>query len=300
MFTNHLIDMLRASAVVPINCVDDLDGFLYENYESPWSLVINHITGETVLIGYFSNSSECSFYQSQLIKEFISRFEPDFNLETINDEDWKNSYKIHFQPWSYKGFNLIPLWLKDTHSVPEYEIALYLDPGMAFGTGNHETTRMCMEFMLDDYEAGGNFGNFIDLGCGSGILSILASLLGAKSVVGVDNDADATRISSENSVINGVDRSVVFFNQSLNKLNLPLNHYDYIVANIQADVLINHTRQLLGIVSPNSKLILSGILTNEVENVVQSFKNESEHIGPFLSFTKEQGEWTSLKISWDV
>jgi ribosomal protein L11 methyltransferase len=287
--------VIKLISSIPESSLDYVDGYLFEHAPSPWIVEIDKLTGSMVLTGYFATQLEMDNETLQLKDELKDILDFDFSKENLQDTDWKNSYKKHFKPWSYNGFHLVPLWLKDDYNIPANNHALFLDPGMAFGTGNHESTRMCIEFMVDDTNSKICGDSFIDLGCGSGILTIAASLLGFSSVQGFDNDEDAVRISSENSRVNNLPNDVQFQVIDLNKMNHSLGKFDCVAANIQADILISNAEKILGLSKPNSVIILSGILANEIDLVCDCFKNLKPYADIQFNF-KRIGDWAAVRI----
>lgn len=217
------------------------------------------------------------------------------SLRTLEDSDWKDSYKEHFKPWSIGPIHWVPVWLKGEYEMPEGHRAVWLDPGMAFGTGNHDTTRLCVERLIEVRERLGENSidelKVVDAGCGSGILAISAKRLGFGDVTGFDNDADAVRIAEENAELNETPE-VAFSTDDLVSgfANKP---YDVVLANILAVVLIEFCEQIAPVVSAGGTLILSGILSHEAENVKAAFT-------PLRAWDDIQihklGEWSSVTL----
>ena len=287
--------MIKITSSIPESSLDYIDGYLFEHAPSPWVVEIDKLTGGVVLTGYFATQCEMHNETLQVKDELKDILEFNFSKENLQDTDWKNSYKKHFKAWSYNGFHLVPLWLKDDYDIPTNNHALFLDPGMAFGTGNHESTRMCIEFMVDDTNSKICGDSFVDLGCGSGILSLSAHLLGFSKVLGFDNDEDAVRISSENASVNNLQNHVQFQVIDLNNMNPSLGKFDYVAANIQADILISNAEKILGLSKPNSVIILSGILTKEADEVCDCLKNLNPDSDIQINL-KRMGDWTSVRI----
>jgi len=287
--------VIKLTSSIPESSLDYIDGYLFEHAPSPWIVEIDKLTGGMVVTGYFATQSEMHNETFQLKGELKDFLEFNFSQENIQDTDWKNSYKKHFKAWSYNGFHLVPLWLKDDFNIPANNHALFLDPGMAFGTGNHESTRMCIEFIVDDTNSKSCGDSFVDLGCGSGILTIAASLLGFSSVLGFDNDEDAVRISSENASVNNLPNDVKFQVNDLNKMNHSLGKFDYVAANIQADILIRNAEKIIDLSNPNSVIILSGILAKEVNQVCDCFQNLNPD-GDIQINLKRMGDWAAVRI----
>lgn len=209
------------------------------------------------------------------------------------DEDWKYSYRKFFHadeisprlavvpPWEKEE------WLASVSGRAEKPEPLYIDPGMAFGTGKHETTRTCLEF-IDEMaqEPGDGDRSFLDMGTGSGILAFAAWKLGFAPVRAFDIDADAVRVAEENAALNGVEAE--FEVSDLSRSHEPAR---YVAANILGPVLIHFAREISACVKPgpDSRLILSGILERDYDSVKAAF-------APFgLREVKSavRGEWKS-------
>ena len=285
--------MIKVCAEIPSELVLQLEDYLYEIAPSPWVLIVNYLNGSGSLNGYFNcpNEAQKAIAEIEMFSPTLLRFD----FSEIQDRDWKDAYKEHFQPWRYKNFHLIPSWMKEDYGVPTDHLSLLLDPGMAFGTGNHETTRMCLEFLIDGLDSSQRNTSLLDLGCGSGILSLTASLLGHGPIVGLDNDEDAIRISRENAAINQLADKVSFRVADLYKLGTTADKFDCILANIQADVLISNALNIISLANFQSTIILSGILASEIEDVIETFNQLSPENSFELSI-KEMGEWASAKL----
>jgi ribosomal protein L11 methyltransferase len=288
--------LLKISSKIHPEQVEFLEVFLYEEAPSPWVLEVNHINGNGTLTGYFSSQNESNIQQSKLTNALDQVVQFSFTSALIQDQDWKEAYKAHFSPWTYMGVNLVPTWEKETYQSKPSDINIYLDPGMAFGTGNHESTRMCLEFLIESVRNGCSQNNFIDLGCGSGILSLVAKSIGFQNVLGIDNDPDAVRISGDNALLNNLKESIAFQTKDLNQLTTRPDKFDFVMANIQADILINYAEVIMSLTKEHATIVLSGILTKEIDQVTEKFRSlvpESE-----TSFSRrERGEWSALKIN---
>ncbi len=193
-------------------------------------------------------------------------------VRALADADWRDSYKAHFHAWRFGRLHWVPVWERGSFQLPPGDAVLWLDPGLAFGTGNHETTRLCVERLVATAEAneGGSKKSeerrVIDAGCGSGILALSAALLGFRDVRGFDNDPEAVRVSEENAALNGLAGRVAF---SVGDLTTGLagREAEIVLANIQADVLMRFARELVAAVAPGGTLVLSGILAGENADV---------------------------------
>lgn len=206
--------------------------------------------------------------------------------------DWRDSYKAHFHPWKFDRLHWVPVWLRDTYPLPAGDSVLWLDPGLAFGTGNHETTRLCVERLVALARERGVAERVIDAGCGSGILALSAALLGYRDIRGFDNDPEAVRVSGENAELNGLAGRVDFLTADL-VTGLAGRQADVLLANIQADVLTRFAGELIRAVAPGGVLILSGILAHENEAVRGAFANAAP--GWATDF-RVLGEWSDVRL----
>jgi ribosomal protein L11 methyltransferase len=288
--------LLKISSKIHPEQVEFLEVFLYEEAPSPWVLEVNHINGNGTLTGYFSSQKESNIQQSKLTHALDQVVQFSFTSALIQDQDWKEAYKAHFSPWTYMGVNLVPTWEKETYQSKPSDINIYLDPGMAFGTGNHESTRMCLEFLIESVRNGCSQNNFIDLGCGSGILSLVAKSIGFQNVLGIDNDPDAVRISGDNALLNTLKESIAFQTKDLNQLTTKPDKFDFVMANIQADILINYAEVIMSLTKEHATIVLSGILTKEIEQVTEKFRSLAPESDTRF-YQREMGEWSALKIN---
>jgi ribosomal protein L11 methyltransferase len=219
-------------------------------------------------------------------------------VRPLGDQDWKESYKAHFKAWRFGRLHWVPEWERATYCVPPGEVVLWLDPGLAFGTGNHESTRLCCERLVTyaekrETESGRKKeGSVIDAGCGSGILTLSAALLGFRDVAGFDNDPEAVRVSGQNAALNQLAGRVRFFVGDL-VTGLAGRQAELVLANIQADVLQHFAAELIGAVAPGGTLVLSGILAAEGASVRATFATAA----PGWNMTSRVlGEWCDLQM----
>ena len=181
---------------------------------------------------------------------------------TIPDEDWKLSYRKHFKVEVISPRLVVrPPW-EAVAPAPGQKV-LTLDPGIAFGTGQHPTTRACLD-AIDALAAEDAGRTFLDVGCGSGILSIAAALEGFRDVRGFDNDPDAVRNANENAAANGL--GALFFEGDLSAPDVTAPA-DVVAANVLAPVLVRFAREVGALVNPGGRLILSGILDEQYGEV---------------------------------
>ena len=207
----------------------------------------------------------------------------------IDGDEWVEKWKENFKPLHIGDRVVVcPEWIK--YDAKENEIIIKLDSNMAFGTGEHETTSMCVEF-LQKYVTSGT--TVIDVGSGSGILGITASKLGAKEVIMTDIDECATSASTHNVKLNGVDNAKVYLKNLLDDVTLK---GDVVVANIMAEVLIYFTSGIINTVKENGYVILSGILTTKNDAVRSAYEKAGfTHIE-----TKVKGEWCAQVYKREV
>ena len=211
----------------------------------------------------------------------IDGVNPEPMVQMVDEEDWATAWKKYFKP-TRVGRRLVvtPPW--ETPDLAPDDLPLVIDPGMAFGTGSHPTTRMCL-ILLEDYVRPGDA--VADIGTGSGILAIAAKKLGADSVVAIDNDPLAVKIAGENAVVN---RTQIEFGEAF-----PISElFDVIVANILADPIIAMADDFMEILKPGGVLILSGIIDTRENDV----RFASEMAGASSLETLREGEWVALAL----
>ncbi len=198
--------------------------------------------------------------------------------DLLADEDWASSWMSHYKPLKMnENLWVCPSWIAppDPHAIN-----VILDPGMAFGTGDHPTTALCLEWLAEQ-----NLTNqdVMDYGCGSGILAIAALKLGARAAIGVDIDPEALDVSRRNAVLNGVSERFQAFLPNA----LPANAgADIVIANILAKPLAELAPQISACVRPGGQLALSGLLREQVD-MVRPYYEKS-----FALEQRQRGEWT--------
>ena len=209
-------------------------------------------------------------------------------LSEVRSEDWSTSWKANFKPLRVgKRLLIVPSW-EEVHKQPD-DIVLRLDPGMAFGTGGHETTRLCLELLeqiMQDYPAGKTV-SVLDLGTGSGILAMAAAKLGAKPVQAVDIDPLAIEVAIENLAINDMANRVECSTTPIESIS---NVFDIILANILAEELVRLAPQIISCLSVGGRLVLSGILAEKESFVRNGFSGFPVE---FVE-TRRDGEWVAL------
>lgn len=201
------------------------------------------------------------------------------------EEDWINNWKKYFHPIPVGEKLLIrPLWEDDYDA--QGRTVLHLEPGLAFGTGTHETTRLCLE-LLEKYVTPGI--DFLDMGCGSGILSVAALLLGAKSAVGVDIDPLAVKTAVENAETNGVAGR--FTGICGNLAEKVTGKFQVVAANIVADIVILLSKDAPRFLTPDSTYIVSGIIDTREQDVLNAIQDTFQVIE-----RREEKGWVAMAL----
>lgn len=217
------------------------------------------------------------------IKAYIEEIGGEFSKEIIDDSDWKNNWKKFFKILKpNKTIVIVPTW--EEYEKKDGEEIIKLEPGMAFGTGSHETTSLCIK-KLEEYMEPQM--KVLDIGTGSGILSIAASKLGASEVLGVDIDPMSVYIANENKKLNEVKNAEFIVGDLLSKVK---DKYDIVVSNILAEVIVTMTGDLHKFLNKNGIFISSGILKVKSAMVIDSL----EANGFEILNVEDLNEWTSI------
>lgn len=279
---------------VALSAVPAIEDLLGEREEQRLMVLEDKPSGRAWLTGYFESRSEAQSVWTDFAESLDAAWkvsEPE--LRELADTDWKESYKAHFKAWQFGSLHWVPVWERETFKLPVGGQVLWLDPGMAFGTGNHETTRLVVERLVKLAAEHGASGRVIDAGCGSGILALSAAKLGYRDIVAFDNDALSVDVSKENAVMNDLVGRVDFFVGDLVS-GLPGRQAELVLANIQADVLMLFKGELLGSVAPNGVLVLSGILAQELTQVKEEFAAAAPG---WAVDSRVMGEWSDLVLT---
>ena len=227
------------------------------------------------------------------LSELKSQF-PEANIEVITEEhqDWMENWKKGFEPFLFVDpFWIVPSWHQPP---PEAKQVLLVDPGMAFGTGTHETTKLASRLIVQAWEsikeASGGAPHVLDVGTGTGILSLVTYKLGAGRVVAIDNDPEARRVARENIKLNQAEEIEVPDTQ-LNELRS--EQFDLVIANIIDGVLVTLRDDLVRVLKPGGTIVLSGILTERegpfLDQFLQGFSMRNRR-------RLTMGEWSSFLI----
>jgi ribosomal protein L11 methyltransferase len=289
-----------------IKDAEDFNEFL-ENKNGKWDYIDEDLLGlsecETCITIYLPNNNqgaEMLISVNAMLKEMkaadtenvFGRLETDFS--SIREEDWANNWKQYFKPLKIGNKLLIkPSW-EDYKADCDERIILEIDPASSFGTGQHHTTRLCLELLENSIEKG---DELLDMGCGSGILSIGAMLLGAENAVAVDIEENAVASAIENAAKNNIpeDKYIAYCGNVLsdNALADKIDKkYDIITANIVADVLIAMGSLFDRYLKENGILIISGIIEERMDEVINAVEN--------CGFTKLEQNikegWAAVKL----
>jgi len=202
-------------------------------------------------------------------------------VSNVKEEDWANNWKKYYKPFKVSERIVIkPSW--EEYTVKGDEIVLEMDPGMAFGTGIHETTALCIDALDRFIEPG---ARVVDIGCGTGVLAVSSILLGAEKATAVDLDSNAVAITAENAKRNQVDDKLEVFHGNL--LDKVEGRFDIAVANIIADVIIELTLTIDNFLKPNGLFIASGIILDRLQDVLDAM----EASGLEVVEKNTRGEW---------
>jgi ribosomal protein L11 methyltransferase len=214
---------------------------------------------------------------------------PEVSYKTIEDEDWMASWKKHYRPIPIgKRLLVLPAWIEHTDLS---RVAVKIDPSMAFGTGTHPSTQLCLEMIEQHLQPG---QNVIDVGCGSGILSIAALKMKASHALGVDIDSASVRSTRENAAANEVNVEVGLGSVSeVIEGKFSLRQAPFVLANILAPVIIRlFAAGLADLVEPGGRLVLAGILAEQAAGVQQT----AEEHGMHYVESRSQGDWVALLL----
>ncbi|MDP4984088.1 50S ribosomal protein L11 methyltransferase [Pseudoalteromonas tunicata] len=247
-------------------------------YEPPIGEVI--LWADTTVIGLFDASEDMQAVVDYLSEqpELVQTF--DYKIEQLEDKDWEREWMDNFHPIKFgERLWICPSW----REIPDpTAVNVLLDPGLAFGTGTHATTALCLEW-LESLDLTGK--TVVDFGCGSGILGIAAIKLGAARVIGIDIDPQALEASLDNAQRNGVAHQLeVYLPQ-----DQPEFMADVMVANILAAPLRELHGVILGLLKPQGAFALSGILVEQADSVANVYQEYCQ-----LDAIAEQGEWVRV------
>lgn len=201
----------------------------------------------------------------------------------LPEEDWQSGWKQYYKPIHVERLVVVPLW-EDYKAAPG-ETVMKIDPGMAFGTGAHETTRLCLKALTKAELAG---KKLLDVGCGSGILSIGGVLLGAESAFGCDIDQLAVEVARRNAALNGLENKTAYAAGDL--LSVVEGQYPIVVANIVADVILTLLKDLHKVLLPGGLFIASGIIDDRKDELLHAI----QAAGLTVESIEEERGWVAI------
>ena len=219
----------------------------------------------------------------QALEVLAERWAP--NAEPVAADEGLDAWRDHAQVWRIGSTVIVPPWLETPIDVDENDLVIVIDPGHAFGSASHETTRMCLEAVVDLVTPGCAVA---DIGCGSGILAIAAARRGATMVVATDIAADAIVATLDNALTNDVADLVEVSTATIDEL--ARTTFDVVFANIGAATLASMAAALVQVTKPEGVLVLSGLLGEQVETVISSF----EQSGALRTEVRADGEWRTV------
>lgn len=234
-----------------------------------------------------SYTDDLSFIKSRLEKSGLSDIAT-VTIDGVHEEDWANAWKAYYKPLHIgERMVIVPAW-ESYQAMPD-ELVVRMDPGMAFGTGSHETTRLVIG-LLEKYTAKGC--RMLDVGTGSGILAICASKLGAGSCRAYDIDPMAVRVANENIRDSGLTNIQCEVSDLLRQVDRTEGPYDLITANIVADIIIRMTPDVGSLMHDRSVLLISGIIEERSEDVALAMR---EHGFRIVERVSDNG-WCAMAI----
>ncbi len=291
---HHTDTDLASDLIADIFYEFDLQGVVIEDPDiepdDGWAEDAVTRPGGHAVIGYFSKDRRAE-EKCKILADKIGQLKNTHGLtyrisyQELDEEDWAEAWKAFFWPQRVGARIVVkPTWRE--YSREPNDIVVELDPGMAFGTGTHPTTALCIEMIETHLNQG---DTFLDVGCGSGIMMIAAAKLGAQMVCGVDKDEIAVDIATKNLMLNGIDRKKF----SVNTANLVEgleNTYDFIAANILTYVILNLLDSITRVLKVGGIFVCSGILEENQDIVVVKMKDIGFNILEIVS--KEQ--WVAI------
>ncbi|MEM7054629.1 MAG: 50S ribosomal protein L11 methyltransferase [Pseudomonadota bacterium] len=274
-------DLLWQLGAVSVTLIDAADQPIHEPGpgETPlWSAL--------TIDALFDGTADPEPLQLRLLASGLIAKSEDIQLSSLDDQDWARAWMDRFEPMQFGD----GLWICPSHLVPDpaWPTVIRLDPGLAFGSGTHPTTSLCLEWLSEQDLTG---TSVIDYGSGSGVLAIAAALKGAESILAIDHDPQALEATLDNARRNDVaDRIRV----ALPK-DVASGPVDIVLANILAGPLIELAPELTGLLRPGGSLILSGILAEQAESVALAYRAQ-------LGFEAKEicQEWVRLVFAADT
>ena len=290
VFTNHNDADLISSAMFDagaggVSILDKQDFLDLVKSDVIWDYVDESVLEQSEVVKV---STMCDLDDNDFLSSLLQNLEElkkngvqfgEILTDEIDAADYENEWKKYYHPIKTRNITIVPTWID--YKASEGEKIMRLDPGMAFGTGSHATTRMCLELM----DVAGK--DVIDVGCGSGILGIAAKICGAKSVYMCEIDAQAVEFAIKNAVLNGVEATI----ERADLLEGD-QKADFIFANITADILMRFSKSIGKHLNQNGVIVLSGIIDTRLDEVVQCYSDAGYEIVDRMAID----DWRALKL----
>lgn len=247
------------------------------------------------VVAYFNESTpDASLDLRKRIEQTLTESAPvDFSItqcELFTDQSWRHAWKEFFEPVEVSPDIWVgPPWEEENIPEPEDGFRLIVKPAMAFGTGSHETTRLAARLLADAVDHSRAAPSVLDVGCGSGILAMIASQLGASDVAGIDISEDAIDSARENLAINELTGRIDLSTTPLEEIDA---HYDIVVANILGPILLELRNELIARVDSGGRLLLSGIAREKRQSFIDQFLPADWDITDELT----DGDWVAFGL----
>ena len=270
--------------------IEDYSDFSFEGMygELVDDAILNADTRHGAVSIFVPSERSAPEYRAFLSERFSSLgIEASFELSGVSEDDWAENWKKYYKPVHLGKVTVVPRWEK--YSARDGEIIVRMDPGMAFGTGTHETTRLVIRLMQDELLSG---LRVLDVGTGSGILSICASKLGAKKVNAYDIDPVAVKVARDNVLCEGLDNIEVGVSDLLLGVDISEGKYDLCVANIVAEIIIRMLPDLDGYITDEAPVILSGIILPSKDAVIE----KARECGYEVLRELNENDWVALML----
>jgi len=287
-----IISMLDIGGIYTEDYSDMLDCPLVKNFALIDEELLKKDVTYALLHVYFQEQTNMTAVIEYLTARFDAEGIPmSVMSNTVKEDDYANSWKQYYKPLTIGSIAVVPQW--EDYEKKEGETVLRIDPGMAFGTGTHETTSLCIE-EIQKYAVEGK--KVLDIGCGSGILSIVSLLKGAEEVNAIDIDPNAVKVSHENASLNtysgdfkAVTGNILAMDEAAKGL-VEGKKYNFILANIVADVIIRLASFVGELMTEDGVFIMSGIITERREEVMNALADN----GFTVKGEHEKGGWLCI------
>lgn len=229
----------------------------------------------TIVQGLFLEERNLKNIIEAIKTQHLEFSKTEFFIEKTEEKDWVAETQKYFSPQQFKRLWVCPAWEKEKFSKENPNtLTVFIEPGIAFGTGAHPTTQLCLQWLSNHFtEKNGADLQCIDYGCGSGILALAASALGVGKVIATDHDAQALEATQNNFQYNAFKDSQLII---CNTTEIKNYKADVVIANILSNTLIDLASTLQGLLKPNGKLVLSGILTEDIPRVLAAYPTHTQ------------------------